>query len=88
MESNAVKEEEVMDGIPHLNLVYESDLLDRKQHQITCNNVFNYLGLPSAPVETEMKRTSSDKLSDYIGNYEEVAKIIRKTNYVRYLDLE
>ncbi len=86
MERDAVKEEEVLDGTPHMTLVYENDLLNTKQHQITADIVFNYLGLPSVAVETSMRRTSSDKPSDFMQNYEEVAKLITNTEYSRYLE--
>ena len=86
MVRDAAKEEEVLSGIPHMTLVYENDLLNTKQHQITSDSVFNYLGLPPVAVETSMRRTSSDKLSDFVLNYEEVAKLITNTEYARYLE--
>ncbi len=85
-ERQLIEEKKLLKKLPHIMFIYEDDLLTAEEHQKCSDSVFNYLGLPSVAVETSMRRTSSDKLSDFVQNYEEVAKLITNTEYSRYLE--
>ncbi|MBE9126705.1 MULTISPECIES: Stf0 family sulfotransferase [unclassified Coleofasciculus] len=82
------KEKEVLDNLnlPYITILYEDDLLKTEKHQETLNRIFDYLGLSSIPVKTQLVRTTSDQLSDFIENYEEVVKAVRQTNYAEFLE--
>jgi len=82
------KEENIFRKLPHIKLTYENDLFNEEHHQDTLNRIFDYLGLPPVPVKTDMMRTSCNKLSDFIQNYEELANIIHTSEYARYLEEE
>jgi len=77
-------EEENLNGIRHLKLVYEKDLLDNSIHQKTADKVFDYLGLKSTTVSTEFKKITKENLEDIILNYDEVYRYFENTEYIKY----
>ncbi len=79
------QEEEVLAGVPHLKLIYEQDLLHTDQHQNTSDRVFDFLGISSVPVKTDLVRTSSNRMSDYVLNYEELVQTVGQTEFAQYL---
>jgi LPS sulfotransferase NodH len=78
-------EEEVLEGLPHLSIQYETDLLHPEVHQATTDRVLDFLGATRAPAKTELVRTSRDRLADVIENYDEVIQAIARTRYAPYL---
>jgi len=82
----AIQEEEaLLEGIPHLKLVYEEDLLKQENHQHTLDQLLGYLGLESVAAQATLKKTASRKLSDYIENYQEMTEVLSKTAYASFL---
>ena len=79
------KEAEILERIDHIKIVYERDLLGGENHQNTCDRLFAYLGLPSVGVRAKLKKTTSNRLSDFIENYEEIESAIAQTKYAKYL---
>jgi LPS sulfotransferase NodH len=71
---------------PHLELIYEDNLLDNDSHQGTINRICDYLGIPNANVESNSARIMPGDFSPYIENAEEIKEIIRKTKYARFLE--
>lgn len=82
-EGYLIDEEKILKNVPHLKVVYEDDLLNDKTKIM--KKIFKYLGVSYYPVKTDLKRTSKDKLSDYILNYGEIREKISKTRYSKYL---
>lgn len=80
-----VKEAEVLEGLPLLPLVYEDHLLHPETHQETVDDVFGFLGVPSVPVETNLIRITSDRLPDFIANYDELVQVIEQTEHADLL---
>jgi len=78
-------EKDLLTDLPHLPLVYESDLLNPENHQTTLNRIFDYLGIDSVSVKTHFKRTTALPLSDYIQNYDEIVHRIHQTPYAEFL---
>jgi LPS sulfotransferase NodH len=72
-------------GIPHLAVSYEDDLLPQDRHQATANRVFQSLDLPSAPVETQLRKLTANDLSSIVANLPEVEAALRDTPYARFL---
>lgn len=85
-ETHLINENKSLEKIPHITVTYEKELLQNEQHQKTTDRVFEYLDIESVPVKTKFKRTTTERLSDFIENYEEVVSAIRKTKYAKYLD--
>lgn len=84
IEGDFVSESRSLEGIPHKTILYERDLLDSTQHQATMDEVFDYLGISRAPVKSAVFRTTSDKMSNFIENYEEVVSFISQTKYAKF----
>ncbi len=79
------RDELYLDRLPHLDIVYEDDLLDRRTHQTTLDTIFEYLGLPPAPVSSKSVRTSSGSWRDMIANHEELETAVINAGYGRFL---
>ena len=80
------QEEEILKNLPHINIVFEDDLLRAENHQRTLDKIFDYLDLPSVPVKTIFVRAASKRLSDSVQNYEEVVRAISQTKYAKFLE--
>lgn len=85
IERDLISESRSLEGIPHKTILYERDLLDSEQHQATMDEAFDYLGISRTPVKSDVFRTTSDKMSDFISNYEEVVSFISQSKYAKYL---
>lgn len=84
-EGYLAREHQVLNGIPHINIVYEEDLKDSGNHQSTSDKVFNYLGIPSYPVRTQFAKIVPHQLKDVIKNYNQMVGIVGRTKYAKYL---
>ena len=80
-----IKEQEILKNLDHIKVIYEEDLLLTENHQKTSDRIFNYLGLDSVPVKTNLVKTTSNQLSDVIENYEEVVEKLSQTKYAKFL---
>ncbi len=78
-------ESQSLQGLPHLSLVYEKNLLPNSQHQTTMNQVFAFLNLQPVAVEAQLKRLSGDNLSDSVANYQELVNRVITSPYQEYL---
>jgi hypothetical protein len=69
--------------LPTLEVVYE-DYID----DTTAGNsaILNFLGLPLAPLSSDLKKVNPDNLREVIGNYEDVAATLRGTRYESQLE--
>ena len=75
----------LLEALPALRLSYEDDLLRGDLHQATADRVFEYLGLPPAPIATRLRRSTADRLEQFVENYDEVVETIRAGKYARFL---
>lgn len=80
-----IQDEEMLKSIPYLEIIYEENLLTADQHQPTADKIFTYLNLASAPVKTSLQKTPY-KISEVIENYEEIAAILKQTQYAKFLE--
>jgi hypothetical protein len=53
--------------------------LNTTNHQKTADKAFNYLRLETFPMQTNLKKISSDNLDDDILDYSEIVDFIRQT---------
>jgi LPS sulfotransferase NodH len=72
-------------GVPVLDLVYEDDLLEAEQQQRTADRVCTFLGLPPAPVKTDLVKIAPRSLADQLENFDEVAALLSATRFARLL---
>src|SRR6202035_3332934 len=71
--------------VPVLTLVYEDDLLEAEQQQRTADRVCTYLGLPPAPVKTDLVKIAPRSAADQIENFDEVAALVSQTRFAGLL---
>lgn len=80
-------EDAALQGIPHLRLTYERDLLDPGRHATTVARVLAHVGHAGAGVpHTALVRTSVDDLQALVANLDEVASALEGTPYAPMLD--
>jgi hypothetical protein len=80
-----IQDQEMLESLPYLEIIYEENLLTTNQHQPTADKIFTYLNLPSVPVKTSLQKTPY-KISEVIENYEEIAAILKQTQYAKFLE--
>ena len=79
-------EQRALEGFEHLSISYEKDLLIQENHQSTLDKITNYLGSKKATAQSAYKRSSSDDMSEYIENYDEVIEILKSSNNMHFLE--
>lgn len=82
------QEKKVLENLPHLEIVFEDDVLRAKNHQRTLDKILDFLNIPSVPVKTVMIMSSTGRLSDVIQNYDEIVQAVSKTKYAGFLEAE
>ena len=78
-------EAEALDGLSYLEITYEQDLEADAAKQSTCDRIFEFLGVESYPVATDLKKINKDSLQDLIANYEEVKARVVEAGYGHHL---
>ena len=79
-------EHRLLNGLPHLSLTYEEHLKDPPSHQSTVDMVCEYLGIESAPVQTEYQKIAPRSLREGVSNYDVLAEHLATTEYAKYLE--
>jgi len=59
--------------------------LQEESRQPALDRVFDFLNLASAPVSTQYLRLTSDRLSDFVRNHDQLAEMLAGTEYARFL---
>jgi hypothetical protein len=85
-ERQAEFEHDVLEELPHLHLVYEEDLEDSANHQITLDKISEFLAIPAELVKSTYQRSTPQELSQIIVNYDEIEQQLRDTKYRTYLE--
>jgi hypothetical protein len=78
-------QKEIVKSLPHIEFVYEDHLLPATEHQATVDRIVDYLGIPRAPVTTNLSRTGIDRIIDSIANFKEIDEILRQRYASQYL---
>ena len=87
LERIMLKDEEIMNQIPNLLIEYERDLLNSSCHTATCRKIFKYLNIrENVEVQSNLRRTSTDDISDTVENYAELEATLKNTKYMKWLD--
>jgi hypothetical protein len=81
-----LQERQILGALPHLPIVYEDDLLPAQNHQGALDRVFDFLRVPSVPVETQHARVTPSRLSSFIENYEELVRVVGASEYREFLE--
>lgn len=79
-------EKEILEDLPHLNLVYEDDLFSNDSHQRSLDKVFQFLDIPSVPVSTKMMKVTGTNLPEIVVNYNDIELKLNNTRHHLYLN--
>jgi hypothetical protein len=79
-------EDTLLEGVPHLSLTYEENIRDPSRHQHTVDDICEFLGIESAPVQTQYKKMAPPSLQQGVANYEALVRRLDGTSYAQYLD--
>jgi LPS sulfotransferase NodH len=71
--------------IPRARISYEEDLLPSERHQTTADRVFDWIGVPSAPVAAGLRKLLPEDPRAMIENYDEVARAVEARGLGRLL---
>lgn len=85
LDSFCEEEEKCLEGIEHLKVSYEDDLLDQSGHQPLLDRIADYLNVNTAVAKSKYKRTVKDNLEDQVTNLDEVRSILTTNNLDAYL---
>jgi hypothetical protein len=70
------RERAALRDLPHVEVVYEDDLLRAERHQLTADRLFAFLGVAPAPVSTDFRKVTPSDLPSLIENWAEVRRAI------------
>jgi LPS sulfotransferase NodH len=71
--------------IPHLTVSYEEDLEDQSRHQATAERVFDWIGVPPAPVAAGMRKVLASDPAEVIANYDTLLQRMRSDGFAHLL---
>lgn len=81
-------EEACMESLPHLRLSYDSDLQSAERQQATASRVFEFIGVPDAPVSTKLTKILPADPRAVLANYDELAEAVRTAGLGHLLPAE
>ncbi|WP_216665437.1 sulfotransferase [Pseudoruegeria sp. HB172150] len=70
------KEDNILEGLQHLKISYESDLESPERHQRTIDEILDQLGLERRPVSTALKKITTAPAKDYLSNLNELREAL------------
>lgn len=83
--SLATRETQALAGLPYVQVWYEDDLADAVRWGPAAKRVFDALGLPDAPLQTNVRRTWDRTYADIVTDYAELVEAVRAAGYGYFL---
>ncbi len=80
-------EEQSLEGIPHIRITYENDLL-HGNWQPVMDLVFDYLEINRHAVKSNVKKKAYGSYREKIENYDEIERVLYENNFNRFLNSE
>ena len=78
-------ERQLLNDLPHLNIIYEEQLMPAAKHQTTIEQICEFLDIPTITPETNLKKIMPKKLSEIILNYGAFQEYVRQSPYNHFL---
>ncbi|MEO1081553.1 MAG: hypothetical protein AAFY29_18485 [Pseudomonadota bacterium] len=79
-------ENQVLESLSHLSLIYEDDLLDGQRHQQTLNQALDYLELDPCEARTSLEKISVRPLIESLSNYQEMIEAVAASKHAHLLE--
>lgn len=84
-EEAAVSLRRSLGALPHLQLVYEDDLLDPSVHQATVDRVCAYLNVDTAPVSSRLIKVAPRRTEEMLSNWDDVRALFIRSGAAHLL---
>lgn len=81
-------EQELIQGFDFVQVIYEHDLQNAENHQKTANRIFDFIGIPSAKVDTKLRKVNSKSLRETFANYDELIACVIRNGWIHFLPEE
>lgn len=78
-------EREVLEGLPHVEIVYERDLEDNSRHADTVKRICEFLDINYTEPETNLVKITTQELEGFIENADELRNHLQGTKFEKYL---
>jgi LPS sulfotransferase NodH len=85
VESQARREQGLLEGIPHLPISYEADLMDSADHPRLLARLSDYLEVDFEAPQTPLKKVTPKDFASFIENHEEMVAFLHEKGYAHYL---
>jgi hypothetical protein len=82
----ASQQRAILGDLPHLDIVYEKDLVVSEQHQNTIDRISGFLGLSRSQVHSDLIRVTTEDVSGFVENATELETMISISPYAKYLE--
>jgi hypothetical protein len=73
-------------NLPHLEVTYEQNLEHQQNHQAVVDRISDYLALPRAIVSTDQVKVTTENVSDFVANSDEICTFLKNSKYSQYLE--
>jgi len=85
-EKHEQDEDRIMSSVPHLEIFYETDLLNQQNYQATLNKICEFLGIEKSDCQSSnLVKANPDNIRDLVDNYTEIIEAIQNSKYSHYL---
>lgn len=85
LDNQRVEAHAILNEVPHLSLVYEEDLIDPNNYQMTAERLSTFLDIPDIqPIGNPLKLVHQ-QLEDIVTNYDELCKGLEQSDYAYLL---
>lgn len=74
-------------ALPHIEVTYENDLVLQSNHQAVVDRISDYLALPRSAVTTDQVKVTTENISDFVANADELKTFLQNSNYHKYLEI-
>lgn len=73
----AEEERACLASLPHIDVIYEEDLLKQERHNETIRKILEYVSLPPVSSSTPHRKVNKHEMNELIENYSEFAECVR-----------
>ena len=79
-------ENEILDSVDHIKVIYEEELLNAEDWGATCAKIFKYIGTDPVPVSSNTRITDPRPDAERIENFQEIVNALNTAGYEELVD--
>ncbi|MEM8613670.1 MAG: hypothetical protein AAGF93_16725 [Cyanobacteria bacterium P01_H01_bin.105] len=85
LDEQRIAEAAIVSQVPHLKIIYETDLIDPNIHNATAQRLCRFLSLQQRQQTQYSMKLVHQQISDLIANYDEVCATLERSDYAYVL---